>query len=142
MNIKESAQEVIDHLRGLADGSIEPKVPTEGICLELHTIMDSAMGHHYDRKASMYKGWEFWSTSVPYPIPHKNFSDPCGAFIATTNLWDREYLRWAASEDGMSQKLMEGCKADRDYGQLRLDLCEYLADYLEEMYLEELSHEH
>ena len=137
MNIKESALEVIDHLRGLADGSIEPADPTEGICTELYTVLEDGMGDSYCRKVSMYGGWEFWSKSVPYPVPHKNFSDSCDAFDRTLNLWDREYLRWVLEGDGRTEAmiLMEGCKADRDYGVLRLDLCDYLADYLEEMYL-------
>jgi len=151
MNIKESALEVIEHLRGLADGSIEPECTELGICAELHTIMEKSTGWsgtnplmissifatrlEDDHRAIIYEGWEFWNGNIIYPVPHKNFLDPFDAYISTSNLWDGEFSEWELEQNGIVRRYTDRCKADRDHGILRLDLCDYLADYLEEMYL-------
>ena len=118
MNIKESAQEVIDHLRDLADGSIEPDFAVFGVCYELKHFMGSRMGNAAHR-ILMYEGWEFWSNHATYPVPHETLT-AYRAFNCIGNLWNED----------------SNIDADARHIELRLDLCDYMADYLEEMYLE------
>ena len=123
MNIKESAQEVIDHLRDLADGSIEPEFTMFGVCYELKCFMGSRIGcnlysRHRHLKYFMYEGWEFWNKDIIYPVPHETFTAK-KAFNFIADLWNED----------------SNIDDDARHITLRLDLCDYLADYLEEMYL-------
>ena len=120
MNIKESAQEVVDHLRGLADGSIEPDFAVFGVCYELKHFMGSSIMRNLNNRIFMYEGWEFWSNHDTYPVPHETLT-AYRAFNCIGNLWIED----------------SNIDADVDvrYIELRLDLCDYMADYLEEIYL-------
>ncbi len=100
--------ELIKHLRGLANGSIKPVDKSMGICAEIDRV-DSSLGtdmtcthimkHHPESSGS----WTF-------PIPHPGLS-PQHAYHLLSNLWDRRTI----------------------YGKRRLAMCDYVADKLEEM---------
>ena len=109
MNISERKQNTIEHLRGLADGTIEARCLRQGICFDLNVYWSLS----YDSVEDYCSEWEEFSGDTEYPVP-----DPLGARKAygnTPNLWEGEY------------------------GASRKRLCLFLSDVLEKMTDEEFE---
>jgi len=104
---KTAMEDVVYHLRDLGDGTKQPVVVKRGICAELYW----GFGLPYE---VMYDGvmrWPKYSGRRAFPIPHETCT-PHGAYRNHYDLW-----------------------ADDAYGDLRRELCLWLADYFEEKYL-------
>lgn len=126
---KQFVQLYIDHLRELANGEIVADDPTNGLCLELETLAayvskQFPMHLPINRRhlGALYKSWEFWSGDHTYPVPATRRMivgagaagwRACDAYSKPRNMWEGEDT----------------------YVDLRLELCDFLADMLEDMEL-------
>ena len=110
MNISERKQNTIEHLRGLADGTITPISTEEGLCFELEEVqyVSSLFVKH-----SAYL-WDEFSGEKSFPVPHSKHL-PVRAYFDTNDIWEGEY------------------------GASRKRLCLFLADVLEKMTDEEFE---
>jgi len=103
---KTTMEDVVYHLQGLGDGIKQPKNADRGICTELRWRFGLP-------DEVMYDGFAHWPKDSGWechPIPHETCT-PVHAFRYCP-LW-----------------------ADDAYGDLRRELCLWLADYFEEKYL-------
>lgn len=98
-------KELIEQLRGLADGSITPADRSIGICntLDLHDHI------HWSILDRLFAAWPEFSgcTTAPVPSPDGRLT-ALGTYCETPDKW-----------------------ADDEYGNARRRLCAYLADRLE-----------
>ena len=109
-------QPIIDHLRKLASGEIEPSVPVFGLCCEInvltHKLCCDGIESHMELS---YKSWPKWSTSVSYPVPSPFEGGEDAA----------EVMYYFANSDA---KWRTG-----QYAEDRKDLCRHVANYLENL---------
>lgn len=117
-------ERIIDHLKGLADGTIEPLDTESGLCSELYYFIEEYLGlskpRWFDFKCGhlrdTFKKWPKSSGSTAYPVPNPDcvvgeyFVDQAeDIYEERVNLW-----------------------ADDEYGNLRRELCTFVADELQE----------
>ena len=97
-------QEIIEYLEGLARGVIELTDTRVGLCSCL-----SEEGLKIPRLSRIFESWSKYSGDIAFPVP-----DPEGRGDA--------YTKYRQAGD-----MWEG-----DYGDLRKELCQYLADHIKE----------
>lgn len=106
---REVIEDIIEHLRELADGTVQPSNTDHGLCIQLRR-MNIGVGC-----MSIMMKWPEYSGNRFYPIKGTDYRSPHFLYTNTRNLWD------------FSTK----------YGQARSRLCDYMADYFED-HMEEL----
>ena len=102
----ENKQAIIEHLRKLASGEVRPKDETKGICAEICMVLHVQM----DDSLRLIQGWNKHSGEYSFPIPRTSLKfwwTHSMQYVKTENLW---------------------CGKQ---GELRRDLCAYMADKLE-----------
>ncbi len=106
---------LIQELRGLADGSIQPVKLNAGICFHMEELdvdwyadwrkfQGRFMGHWCVKDsgfAAACQTWEHFSGNLSFPVPDSTSPAPTGSaayeadanivFLATDNLWEGEY---------------------------------------------------
>lgn len=92
---------IIENLRGLASGEIQPGTRDFGLCRELRLKFDFTIPH------KAYESWALWTGRYPFPVPHPTL-DPSKAFLLAYDMW-----------------------SDDEYGDNRRALCRHLADWME-----------
>lgn len=102
---KEFIRNVVDHLRDLGEGTIQPQQKNIGICPILTLEFD--VWDLYDS----FEQLPGFSGHRVFPIKHPTL-DPMYAYLNSKNLW-----------------------ADDEYGDNRREACLYLADWIEDNYL-------
>lgn len=100
-------QEIVEHLRELANGEIDPVFEDAGICCELFTKFDTSNRHLYN----IFKLWPKFSGQFGHPIgldlnnPFKLYMDAC----SSSTMW-----------------------GESAYTDQRRELCDFMADTIEE----------
>lgn len=97
-------ERIIEYLEGLANDTIEPANTTSGLCFCL-----SQKGLRIYGMYEIFKSWNKFSGDGLYPVP-----DPEGRVTPSTKYLNT-YNIWVG-----------------DYGELRKELCQYLADHIKE----------
>ncbi len=106
---------LIQELRSIADGSIQPSNLNEGICFHMEELdvdwyadwrkfQGRFMGHWCLKDsgfAAACQTWEHFSGSLTFPVPDptspyarlgdNSQADACNVFMETDNLWEGEY---------------------------------------------------
>lgn len=100
--------EVIAHLKALADNKVQPLHVDNGLCIELDAVC--GVGECSDLVYSAADSWKHFSGNPAFPIP-----DPCGKEEPSSQ-YCRAPDMWSPSSP---------------YGALRRDLCRHVAKYLE-----------
>lgn len=101
--------EVINHLKALANNEVQPADPEHGLCWELFRHCKVITAHSLVDKSA--KSWKHFSGDECFPVP-----DPRGLDSGKkTYLLNRSRL-WSITNP---------------YGYLRRSLCQHVADYLE-----------
>jgi len=95
---------MINHLRKLSTGEIQPKDDELGICAEIESFFSDSDS---DEIMQLSKKWPEFSGDRHFPVPNKSRSAQ-KAFMFIDYLW-----------------------GDDDYGDARRRLCAWLADELE-----------
>jgi len=95
---------IIIFLEGLANGTIEPIDTMLGLCSCL-----SEEGLKIPEMRQIMENWDSFSGSALYPVPDPAGElDACTKYQSTSDMWGGEY------------------------GKLRKELCQYLADHIKE----------
>ena len=97
-------KEIIEYLKGLASGTIKPADTRLSLCCCLEQE-----GLRIPKLSQIFESWSKYSGDIAYPIP-----DPKG--------WGSAYTKFCRAGD-----MWEG-----EYGDLRRELCQYIADYIKE----------
>jgi len=100
-------EELIEHLRELGDGDIQPQCLREGLCDELITLFDTPYSVIH-----LAKSWDKYSGDAHYPVPHPSKNS------------------YAAYYGGFYNGCLWG---NSEYAENRRELCHHIADEIEEM---------
>jgi len=105
-------QEVIDHLRALSTGDVQPMDPKTGVCHEMSSVFD------IDLSDVDYTDWPKWSGLWGHPVPASNDYGRRGGYLtAITAYQSTTTPNWAADE----------------YGDNRREFCAFLADQFDQL---------
>lgn len=98
-------ERIIKYLEGLASGTIEPWDVEQGLCYSLEQE-----GLHIPKLGKIIETWDKYSGDDDYPVPDpaEAEADPYLKYHNTADIWTGEY------------------------GELRRELCQYIADYIKE----------
>lgn len=98
-------QKLIDHLTALGNGEKLPSEPTLGLCDE---VEDKFGRWEMTVVKSYFHGWEFYTGSCSFPVPHDTMKST-DAYFFSGDLW-----------------------ANDSYGDMRRLLCNFIAEKLTE----------
>ncbi len=98
--MEETLKEIVNHLRNLGDGKIQPIDASCGLCWEISENFYVQL-----HALVMFSLYPNFSGSAEYPIPHSEFK-ASHAFNHFDNLWDdsaygnerRKFCLWCADE--------------------------------------------
>lgn len=79
--------EIIKHLEGLADGSIEPADDRFGLCHEMSNWLPFRSDEWVSKMAV---GWDKFTGIIDYPVPHPSMT-PERAYQSDIELWTGQY---------------------------------------------------
>lgn len=114
---------VADHCQGLAEGWVEPELRDEGLCGQFSEYFDLfSINDLCERFETVFKQWPLFSGNSHFPVPGP-VPDACLAYVRASRSWYGDGDLWDDTTE---------------YGQNRLDLCEWVADWLREN-VEELA---
>lgn len=116
-------EDLANHFRGLADGSIQPFEPEWGICNHIGILIeDGTISEDFINKFDnciyidqYYSGWDKYSGDLYYPVPSTN------ELFSEEDMFHHTY-------DSEDCNMWTG-----EYGDLRKDLCLHIAKQLEKL---------
>lgn len=99
---------LIEHLRKLGNREIEPDCTGNGICWELRCLRVKGIDIDYNLIESIWSNWEHFSGNISFPLSSPDSKDDPATQWTSRYKWD-----------------------NTPYGNLRRELCLYIADELE-----------